>query len=153
MSVLRQHLRSASEADDECQNVFLALRDMAARIRPGSSVRGLLVGIAVRKAKKFSAVSWVRRNLLERHASRENESAGGQRRVDAARDAQLMLSTLPEDWRTVVILNLVEGWTAEEIAASMGISPNTVFTRLFRARQQIRAKWPEEAAALIGSTT
>lgn len=151
MSVLRQHLRSPSEAEDLCQNVFIALRDMASRVRPNASVRGLLVGIAVRKAKKFSAVSWVRRNLLDRHQSRDEHSEGEHARVDAGRDAERMLAGLPEDWRTVVVLNLIEGWTAQEIAASMGISPNTVFTRLFRARQQIREQWPD-AEALLEST-
>jgi RNA polymerase sigma factor (sigma-70 family) len=101
------------------------------------------VGIAVRKAKKFGAVSWVRRNLLDRYTSREDIGSGeGADRVDAGRDAERMLASLPEGWRTVVVLNLVEGWTAEEIAASLGISPNTVFTRIFRARQQLRAQWP-----------
>lgn len=143
MSVLRQHLRSPNEAEDLCQNVFLALKDMAPRIRPNSSVRGLLVGIAVRKAKKFGAVAWVRKTLLERHQPRE-EAMGGQAqlRVDAGHDAQRMLASLPEGWRTVLVLNLVEGWTAEEIAVSLGISPNTVFTRIFRARQQLREQWP-----------
>jgi len=144
MSVLRQHLRSPSEAEDLCQNVFLALRDMAPRIRPNSSVRGLLVGIAVRKAKKFGAVAWVRKTLLERNQP-SHDAGGGEAhlRVDAGHDAQRMLESLPEGWRTVVVLNLVEGWTAEEIAASLGISPNTVFTRIFRARQQLRAQWPD----------
>ncbi len=145
MSVLRQHLRSTSEAEDLCQNVFLALRDMAPRIRPNSSIRALLVGIAMRKAKKFSAVSWVRRTLIDRNVSRDEGFTDSSSRVDAGRDAQKMLSGLPEEWRTVVVLNLVEGWTAEEIAVSLGISPNTVFTRLFRARKQIREQWPEAA--------
>ncbi|MBL9038211.1 MAG: helix-turn-helix domain-containing protein, partial [Archangium sp.] len=45
--------------------------------------------------------------------------------------------------RTVVLLNLVEGWTAEEIGEALGLSPNTVFTRLHRARQQLRGALDE----------
>ncbi len=151
MSVLRQHLRTSSEAADLCQDVFLAFRDMAPRMRPGANARSLLVGIAVRKAKKFAVMTWVRRNLLERNQLADEPSVDSSRRVDAQRDAQRMLSSLPEEWRTVVLLNLVEGWTADEIAESLGISPNTVFTRLYRARQKIREQWPEVAPALAGA--
>jgi RNA polymerase sigma factor (sigma-70 family) len=79
-----------------------------------------------------------RGTLIDRNVSREEPTTSPQLRVDAGRDAERLLSKLPEEWRTVVVLNVVEGWTAEEIAASLGVSPNTVFTRLYRARQRIK---------------
>ncbi|MCU0699651.1 MAG: sigma-70 family RNA polymerase sigma factor [Myxococcaceae bacterium] len=137
MNVLRHQVRD-SELDDLCQEVFLTFAQVAERLHPGASVRSFLVGIAVKKGKKSGVMDWVRRTLIDRHVSREEPTTSPQLRVDAGRDAERLLAKLPDEWRTVVVLNVVEGWTAEEIAASLGVSPNTVFTRLYRARQRIK---------------
>lgn len=137
MNVLRHQVRE-SELDDLCQEVFLTFAQVAHRLRAGVTVRAFLVGIAAKKGKKSGVVEWVRARLIDRHVSKEEPTASPQLRVDAGRDAERLLAQLPEDWRTVVVLNVVEGWTAEEIAASLGVSPNTVFTRLHRARARIR---------------
>lgn len=138
MRVLRQHMQGAGDLEDLCHDVFLALREMAARFRPGGSVRSLLVGIAVRKARKTGLGAWVRRNLLERRGAAPPAPATPHVQVDARLDADTMLRALPEEWRTVVVLHVVEGWTGEEIAEALGVSPNTVATRIWRARQRIR---------------
>lgn len=137
MNVLRQSTRE-SDLDDVCQEVFLTFSKIAQRLTPGVPVRSFLVGIAAKKGKKAGVMEWVRSRLLSRNVSKEEGASSPHLRVDAGRDAERLLAMLPEEWRTVVVLNLVEGWTAEEIAASLGVSPNTVHTRLFRARQKIR---------------
>ncbi len=48
------------------------------------------------------------------------------------------LSTLEERDRRVVVLALVGGWTAEEIATLDESSPGAVRVRLHRARQRVR---------------
>lgn len=137
MNVLRHQVRE-SELDDLCQEVFLTFAKVADRLRPGVSVKSFLVGIAAKKGKKSGVVEWVRSRLIDRNVSKEERTSSPQLRVDAGRDAERLLSKLPEEWRTIIVLNVVEGWTAEEIAASLGVSPNTVFTRLHRARQKIK---------------
>ena len=138
MTVLRQQLRgSNSDIEDLCHEVFLTLREVASRFVQGSSVRGLLVGIAVRKGRKSAAVRWLHSTLLGRQQT-DVPVARPHEQSDAAREAQRVLALLPEEWRVVVVLNLVEGWTAEEIAASLNVKPSTVFTRLHRSRKRIR---------------
>ncbi|MBM4782512.1 MAG: sigma-70 family RNA polymerase sigma factor [Archangiaceae bacterium] len=137
MNVLRHQVRE-SELDDLCQEVFLTFAKVADRLRPGVSVKSFLVGIAAKKGKKSGVVEWVRSRLIDRNVSKEERTSSPQLAVDAGRDAERLLSKLPEEWRTIIVLNVVEGWTAEEIAASLGVSPNTVFTRLHRARQKIK---------------
>lgn len=136
MTVLRQHHGRAADLDDLCHEVFLTLRDVAHRFRPGASVRSFLVGIAVRKGRKSGFTAWVRERLLGQVPSPTPRLES--ERSDALLDATRLLSQLPEDLRVVVVLNLVEGWTAEEIAASLGVKTNTVFTRLHRAREKLR---------------
>ena len=62
------------------------------------------------------------------------------RLVEQATDA------LPEAFRTVFVARVIEGLTLEETAAILGIRPETVKTRLHRARSLIRA----ELEAVIG---
>lgn len=139
MTVLRQQLRgSTTDLEDLCHEVFLTLREVAPRFTPGASVRGFLVGIASRKGRKSAAVRWLHRTLLGRQQV-DPEVARPHEQSDAAAEAQRVLALLPEEWRVVVVLNLVEGWTAEEIAVALDVKPATVFTRLHRARQKIRA--------------
>ena len=137
MNVLRHQVRE-SELDDLCQEVFLTFAQVANRLRPDVTVRAFLVGIAAKKGKKSGVMEWMRARLIDRNVSKEERTSLPHLRVDAGRDAEKLLSKLPEEWRTIIVLNVVEGWTAEEIAASLGVGPNTVFTRLHRARQKIR---------------
>lgn len=48
------------------------------------------------------------------------------------------LEKLPEDYREPLILQVIGGFTSEEIAEQMGLKPGAVMTRLFRARQKLR---------------
>jgi RNA polymerase sigma-70 factor (ECF subfamily) len=56
---------------------------------------------------------------------------------------------LEDDYREPLVLQVLLGYTAAEIAAHMGLSVGAVLTRLFRARNQLRkiiAPQPSDAA-------
>jgi len=57
------------------------------------------------------------------------------------------LRELPDDFRTVVYLADVEGYTYHETAALMGTPIGTVMSRLHRARRALRTKLSSEAEA------
>jgi len=145
MTVLRQRVTSSADLEDLCHEVFLTLREVARRHRPGASVRSFLVGIAVQKSLKSRFRSWLQalREGAGEAPGRE-PSVAPHERLDVHLDAQRLLGALPEEWRLVVALNLIEGWTAEEIAESLGVRSNTVYTRLHRARARLRALTGEE---------
>lgn len=48
------------------------------------------------------------------------------------------LADLPEDYREPLLLQVLGGFSCEEIADTLGISASAVMTRLFRARKQMR---------------
>jgi RNA polymerase sigma-70 factor (ECF subfamily) len=48
------------------------------------------------------------------------------------------LASLPEDQREVVLLHVLEGLTFEEIALTLGISPDTAASRFRYARQKLQ---------------
>ncbi len=64
-----------------------------------------------------------------------------------AEEIRRAMRELPEDFRTVVYLADVEGYTYHETAALMGTPIGTVMSRLHRARRALRTKLADEAAA------
>ena len=59
-------------------------------------------------------------------------------RSEVRRLLEQEIDALPEDFRIVFMLRDVEGCTVEETAAQLELNPQTVRTRLFRARQLLR---------------
>lgn len=60
-------------------------------------------------------------------------------------DVALALASLPEDFRTAVILSDIEGCTYEEIAEFVDVPIGTVRSRLHRGRKLLQAKLFEYA--------
>lgn len=56
------------------------------------------------------------------------------------------LFRLDDDYREPLVLQVMMGYTTEEIATAMGLTQGAVLTRLFRARQKLRR-------SLLGETT
>ena len=54
-------------------------------------------------------------------------------------DIQTALQSLPPDYRAAVVLCDIEGFSYEEIAATMGVKLGTVRSRIHRGRAQLRA--------------
>jgi RNA polymerase sigma-70 factor (ECF subfamily) len=48
------------------------------------------------------------------------------------------IDSLPEVFRTVLVLRVVENLSGIEVAASLGLHETTVRTRLYRAQQRLR---------------
>ena len=67
------------------------------------------------------------------------DPAAGAARAEIRRLLEHAIDELPEAFRLVFILRELEGCTIEETAGQLGIREETVKTRLFRARRQLRA--------------
>ncbi|MGK4473222.1 sigma-70 family RNA polymerase sigma factor [Aeromonas molluscorum] len=48
------------------------------------------------------------------------------------------IARLPDEYQEPLLMQVVGGFSGEEIAQQLGLNKNTVMTRLFRARNQIR---------------
>lgn len=62
-----------------------------------------------------------------------------------ATDVRLLLTTLPQSERDVLVLTYWDGLSAAEVAAVMGISRANVWTRLHRARRAFADAWHSTA--------
>ncbi len=48
------------------------------------------------------------------------------------------IAAMPEEYREPLVLQVVGGFSGEEIASMLSLNKNTVMTRLFRARNQLK---------------
>jgi RNA polymerase sigma-70 factor (ECF subfamily) len=60
------------------------------------------------------------------------------------------IDKLPDGFREILIARLVEGMSVEETADVFGILPQTVKTRLFRARALLRAEMEKHVGSVLG---
>jgi RNA polymerase sigma-70 factor, ECF subfamily len=77
-------------------------------------------------------------------------------RIVAQREIQGLLQReiehLPQEFRTVLVMRTIEGMSVEETAVLLDIRPETVKTRLHRARALLRAKLEKDIGPLLSDT-
>ena len=137
--------RNPPEADDLVQETYLRAFRFADRFTPGTHLRAWLFQI-------------LRNTFLTFYRVRERESAIADDGVpdwdvpmfhDAPEDSSSVMEThtdleralrrLPEEFRTVLLLAEIEGMPLEEVARVMECPVGTVKSRIFRAKERLRA--------------
>ena len=144
-ALLRTALRftggESAAAEDAVQETFLRAWRGRAQFEPGTNARAWLLRILVnflrkrwhQSARQPAVVS------LDEHAER-HEIAAPARAASSPADSDVFaaLETLPADQRSVLVLNVVEGFACREIAAMLEVPIGTVMSRLGRARATLR---------------
>jgi RNA polymerase sigma-70 factor (ECF subfamily) len=145
--ILRRAGVEARDAEELAQEVFLVLSRRLDQV-PVASERSFLIGTAVRMASD-------RRKRYARRPPHDELSPslpGGQSPDEVAElrraraDLDEFLESLPEAQRTVFVLVELEGLTAPEVAAALGIPGGTVASRLRTARSAFEAALKRLAA-------
>lgn len=124
--------------DDLVQDVFLVVRRKLGSYREEGRARAWLVGIARRVVADHRKVRG-RATAREKQAGLERSGDDLERIVDQQRGAQavrIFLDELPEDQRMAFFLIEVEGMTAPEASAALGVKLNTVYSRIRLARKR-----------------
>ena len=130
-------------ADDATQRVFLVLSQKLDQVTPGAE-RAFLFNAAVRVASSEKRSFARRREVLsgDETDAVHDESAPIDELLDQHRARTLLdrvLEELAMELRTVFILYELEGLTAAEIAATLGLPKGTAASRLRRARNSSMA--------------
>jgi RNA polymerase sigma-70 factor (ECF subfamily) len=124
--------------DDAAQDVFVVVTRRVETLETSTDVRSWLLGIARKVAGNH------RRTRQRTLARRSRLGALRQPPLgsvpDASDDVALavrLLLELPDPQRVVFVLADLEGWTAPEIAESLGVNLSTVYSRLRTARRRL----------------
>jgi len=134
MLVLRVLGGHASDTDDVVQETWIRAVAAAGGFRGESSFGTWLNGIGVRVAWETGRKRRPTQFLSERDEPATDPPDTGERL-----DLDEALRRLPDQYRTVVVLHDVEGYSHDEIAGLLGIAVGTSRSHLSRARQALRA--------------
>jgi RNA polymerase sigma factor (sigma-70 family) len=141
LGVCRRILDDPHAAEDAFQATFLVLVKKARTLRDRSGLPSWLYGVAQRTARKARA-SESRRRAVEYRVTRTKDA------IDESSIRQAELRTvideeirrLPEHYRVPLVLCHMEGLQHEEVAQRLGCPVGTVESRLYRARERLRAR-------------
>ena len=156
--------RNRKDAEDLVQETYLRAFRFFDTYEPGTHVKAWLFRIlrntfvsryraARRKPEHvdFDAIEGAYETLVDETFRREREAPDPERALlarvpdEAIRRA---LAKLPEEYRTVVVLALVEELSYKEIASALGIPIGTVMSRLHRGRKHLQRELLEHARSL-----
>ena len=137
-------------AEEVTQDIFLKVYKRLSTLKPPDRFPGWLYVIATRHC-----ITWLRKKQLpttsldamptteleELCYTRYEAARGEEVSLEHQRElVKRLLQKLPESERTVVTLFYLSEMTSEEISAFLGVSPNTVRSRLRRARKRLEAQ-------------
>ena len=135
-------------AQEITQDVFLTAYHKLTTVKNPNRLSGWLYVIADRKCIAWHRKKKPQPQSLETtdpveieeayysvHITQQREEAANQKRRELV---QKLLSKLQESERTVVNLYYIAEMTCEDIGKFLGVSPNTVRSRLHRARNRLR---------------
>jgi RNA polymerase sigma-70 factor, ECF subfamily len=129
---------SRPDAEDLCQETFLAAYEGIGSFAGRSLFRTWLTTILIRKSSR----SWRKRKRDTSYMSLaddqvdQNEVSADDRRLDLVE----AIKSLPDDFREVLVLRELEGFSYEEIAEALQLPCGTVQSRLHRARTILKGR-------------
>ncbi len=146
-AVIRRIVRRDAEVDDVLQETYMAAWKARSSFDGRSSMKTWIHRIAVNTALNRMRQRKSLRILLETDQSaflpdetRPEQPASGPEMTQAVALREVVwaaVDELPEDARLVLVMRDVEGFSSEEVAASLGISDASVRQRLHRARRAV----------------
>lgn len=147
--VTRTILRDGDAAEDAVQETYLRAYTRLDSYRPEGKFGAWITRVALnealmmRRKNRVDTVSLedpgVETIAVEEH---DADTPTAEQYVEAAHARALLehaIDGLPENFRMVFVLRVVEGLDVRETAESLEINPTTVRTRLFRAQRHLRA--------------
>jgi RNA polymerase sigma-70 factor (ECF subfamily) len=159
--VARAIVRDDSEAEDVMQDAYLSAFANLAKFREDASLATWLTRIVVNKAinrlQREEVVPLEVVDHLERperdigmpHLAFEFDPEASAARSQVRDLLERAIDNLPEPFRVVFVMRMVEQLSVKETASSLGLREETVKSRLYRAKKTMRAQLqPTLASAL-----
>ncbi len=124
--------------DDAVHDIFLVVARRWSEFQGQSNERTWLFAITFRVVQRLRRNRASQRNHLQRYAEQQPPSfANAAHQHESAEYLRYLLTLLPAPQQLVLILIDLEGFTSAEVAATLGIPPGTVHSRLRAARLEL----------------
>lgn len=137
--ICMRYAKDVPEAEDVMQDTFVTLYRDLYQYKPsgplGGWVRRVTVNVALQHVRKKKMIfSDVEMNTLAEQVEGDDQILGALH----AREIMRMIQLLPEGYRIVFNLYVVEGFSHQEIAEQLDISVNTSKSQLSRAKKNLK---------------
>ncbi|WP_349585394.1 sigma-70 family RNA polymerase sigma factor [Alteromonas sp. NFXS44] len=140
--------RDPAVAEDIVQETFLRAWRSLDSLKDEKSAKSWLITIVRREnARRFERKQLETVDIDDVPVADEAFHAGN---GDDTEELRILIARLPADYREPLILQLIFGYSGEEIAEQLSLNKNTVMTRLFRARNQLRDMLESDSAQQRG---
>lgn len=136
--VALSYTKSATDAEDIVQNVFLALFREKKPFETEAHIRNWLIRVAVNESKKWLRSPWRRHISFEEYAATLSDVS------DAEKDILRAVMELPQKYRLPIYLYYYEQYSTGEIADILKIPKGTVRTYLSRGREVLKLSLQED---------
>jgi RNA polymerase sigma-70 factor (ECF subfamily) len=129
-----------SDRDDLCQEIFFMVFRHLRSFRGDGRLRAWIQRLAAREAIRAGKRLRWRRTLRARvlPPRRAPVILAAEDEVTGRQYVRELLARLPSERRRALVLFEIEGRPVEEVAALCGCAVNTVWTRIHRARAQLK---------------
>ena len=154
MAIATRYLRCEADAADCFQDTFIAVFQSIDSFKQRSSFRQWVRGVTInqclmrlrtRQRRREDSIEHMLPMFDERGSRVDVVSPQQKAAVGEAIDAENIrkivrtnIDRLPEDYRLILLLRDIDGYSTSETAAILGVKVNAVKTRLHRARSALK---------------
>lgn len=127
------HTQSKEDAEDAVQDVFTKYITVSARFSDAEQERAFLIRATVNRCHDL-----MRRRKIREHDSLDDITEIPSEETEGAREIMKKLASLPEKYKTAIVLHYLEGFSVEEVSRTLGISLSAAKMRLSRGRELLK---------------
>ena len=140
LGVCHRYARNAADAEDILQDSFIKVFDKLHQFKFEGSFEGWIRRIVVNTALKKYTLSRYDKEVTgiehkEKYDSGEDPTAYSHL---SQKDLLALINKLPDGYRIIFNLHVIEGYQHEEIASMLGIQPSTSRSQLVKARNMLQ---------------
>ncbi|HJB40514.1 MAG TPA: sigma-70 family RNA polymerase sigma factor [Candidatus Ruthenibacterium avium] len=125
-------LKNRADAEDAAQDVFLSFIRTKPVFASAEHQKAWFLRVTLNRCKSILRSAWHQKTQPLEEAFPEQDFTERETGVMQA------VQKLTQNYRTVIYLYYIQGYDTAEIAQILGVSQNTVLSRLARARKQLK---------------
>ncbi|MBL0357777.1 MAG: RNA polymerase sigma factor [Chitinophagaceae bacterium] len=140
LGVCHRYARTAADAEDILQDAFIKVFDKLHQFKFEGSFEGWIRKIVVNTAlKKYTLTRYEKEvNGIENISKYESAEDPSAYTHLSQKDLLVLINQLPDGYRMIFNLHVMEGYQHEEIADMLGIQPGTSRSQLVKARNMLQ---------------
>lgn len=140
LGVCQRYARNTADAEDILQDAFIKVFNKMGQFKFEGSFEGWIRRIVVNTAlKKYSLIRY-EKEFTGYEISENQETLSDPTAYShlTEKDLLVLINSLPDGYRLIFNLYVIEGYQHEEIATMLGIQPGTSRSQLVKARTMLQ---------------